>query len=123
MRSNFAFFVIFGTIFLLFLLNETLAGGTSSKHKSRKSERSQTKRQTNRQKNHGQQPWQIGKGVLQGSRDAIVKASKEAYQGPNFGSQSSQWQTQHDMHDHKDNGSTRRAKGRRGGTSKNCTIQ
>ncbi|KAL3089326.1 hypothetical protein niasHS_007048 [Heterodera schachtii] len=37
MRSNFAFFVIFGTIFLLFLLNETLAGGTSSKHKSRKS--------------------------------------------------------------------------------------
>ncbi|KAL3080368.1 hypothetical protein niasHT_032573 [Heterodera trifolii] len=36
MRYKFAFLVIFATIFLLFLLDETLAGGTSSKHKSAK---------------------------------------------------------------------------------------
>ncbi|KAL3081181.1 hypothetical protein niasHS_013873 [Heterodera schachtii] len=119
MRSKFAFFVIFSTIFLLFLLDETLAGGrTSSKHKSDKSESSETKRGR-------KQPTQIGMGVFEEPFPQIHRASLSGQRESRrftskTGSISKEFQRQSDIYDPKDNGSRKSAKGQRGGTSTNC---
>ncbi|KAL3097654.1 hypothetical protein niasHT_020327 [Heterodera trifolii] len=122
MCSKFAFFVIFAaTVFLLFLLDEALAGGTSSKHKAG-AKRDQ--RVTLNSHLKSGQPKQIGMGVKQEPREQILKTTKERYQARKP-SHSKEFQQQHFKYDKKskDNGSTTSENSRRGGTSSNnCTI-